>query len=422
MTMTDGVPATHRPDDIEAFRSRARAWLSEHVPSVERSAADLDTEDFDVSIFHDLSREEEEALIARRMEWQRTKFAGGYGAIAWPHEFGGAALSSLHEQAFEEEEAAFDVPDRHEVCSVTLRLVAPTIRAVGTIEQQQQLIPPFLAGDQICSQLFSEPGAGSDLAGVSTRAVRDGDEWILNGQKVWSSGAQYAHWGEVLCRTDPSVPKHAGQTMFLVPLDTPGVEVRPIRQMSGGASFNEVFLTDVRVPDSLRLGEVGKGWKVALTTLGFERASSGSHSSLGGSWDMVLALARRVGVTDDPVMRQKLARLYTADRLRRYQALRLEGLPAGVDPGPAGSIGKLAWTQWMTEVSGVIGDLLGARLAADTGEWGTYAWNKHLLGAPGYRIAGGSDEVQRNIIGERVLGLPREPRIDRDVPFSEVPR
>jgi alkylation response protein AidB-like acyl-CoA dehydrogenase len=238
---------------------------------------------------------------------------------------------------------------------------------------------------------------------------------VLDGQKVWSSGAQFSQWGEAICRTDPSVPKHAGQTAFLVPLDAPGVDVRPIRQITGGSSFNEVFLTGVRIPDSLRLGDVGAGWKVALTTLGFERATSGSHSTVGGTWPQVLALARSMGRAGDPVVRQRLAHLYSVDRARTWARAR-------VSSGPAGSIGKLAWTEWMREVSDVVSLLLGARLTADTGEGATFGWTKHVLGAPGYRIAGGSDEVQRNIIGERVLGLPAEPRVDRDVPFSQIPR
>ena len=205
-------------------------------------------------------------------------------------------------------------------------------------EQQARFIRPFLRTEELCCQLFSEPGAGSDLAGLSTSAVRDGDEWVLNGQKVWSSGARFSAWGELICRTDPSVPKHAGLTAFLLPLDTPGVEVRPIRQMSGGSSFNEVFFTDVRVRDDLRLGEVGDGWKVALATLAFERATSGSDrgSEHGGSWSRVRALAEWAGVTGDPVLRQRLAALYTLDRLRTLNGERMAAeTEPGAPPGPA---------------------------------------------------------------------------------------
>jgi alkylation response protein AidB-like acyl-CoA dehydrogenase len=396
---------------VEEFRGQARAWLKSELPP--RASESTVAATFDVSVFRDLSHGDEAALIARWMAWQRRKYQAGYGAIAWPREFGGPGLTPAHQRAFDEEEAAFEAPDDHEVCRVTVNLVAPTIRVLGTKGQQERFIPAFLGGEELCCQLFSEPGAGSDLAGVGTKAVRDGDEWVLDGQKVWSSGAQFAQWGEAICRTDPSVPKHGGQTAFLVPLDAPGVEVRPIRQITGGASFNEVFLSGVRIPDSLRLGDVGAGWKVALTTLGFERAVSGQHGHVGGSWRQVLALARAMGRSDDPVVRQRLAHLYSGDRVRKW---------ARVDSGPAGSVGKLAWTEWMREASDVVSLLLGPKLVADSGEWGTYGWTEHVLGAPGYRIAGGSDEIQRNIIGERVLGLPGEPRVDRDVPFSRVPR
>jgi alkylation response protein AidB-like acyl-CoA dehydrogenase len=247
---------------------------------------------------------------------------------------------------------------------------------------------------------------------------------VITGQKVWSSGARFSAWGEIICRTDSEVPKHAGLTAFIVPMDAPGIEIRPIRQMTGGSSFNEVFLDGVRVPDALRLGDVGAGWKVTMITLAFERMTSGSHQGdVGGSWDQVLALARWLGRTADPVVRERLAALYVVDRVRAFNGLRQASSPDdGAGPSPAGSIGKLQWTQWMTMVSEVVSLLLGPRLAADTGEWGTYAWAEHVLGAPGYRIAGGSDEIQRNIIGERVLGLPPEPRLDRDIPYSQIAR
>ncbi|MGH9085406.1 MAG: acyl-CoA dehydrogenase family protein [Acidimicrobiales bacterium] len=410
---------------VEEFRARAAAWLKEHAePRVEASSA-WGTGSDDVSVFHDLTDNEERDLLDRLMAWQRLKFDAGFGAITWPIEHGGAGLTTDHLDAFAEEEAGFDTPPGHETFSVTNRLVAPTIAAFGTAEQKERFIRPFLRTEVLCCQLFSEPGAGSDLAGLSTSAVRDGDEWVINGQKVWSSGARFARWGELVCRTDSTVPKHAGLTAFLLPLDAPGVEVRPIRQMSGGASFNEVFLTDVRVPDSLRLGEVGDGWNVALTTLAFERAASGTarSSERGGSWEQVRALATWAGVTGDVVVRQQLARLHTLDRIRTLNGERVaaEATP-GAPPGPLHSTAKLQWTQWMNAVSDAVSAILGPRLVADTGEWGTFAWAKHVLGAPGYRIAGGSDEIQRNIIGERVLGLPAEPRLDRGVPFNELRR
>jgi alkylation response protein AidB-like acyl-CoA dehydrogenase len=413
---------------LDEFTRQAHRWLDAHAtpaPSVGSSASWGEGAD-DVSVFHDLTHEQEVALLERAMAWQQRKFDAGYGAITWSPEFGGSGLTEAHELAFKELEDEYDVPPGHETFSVTLHLVAPTIRVFGTAGQQREWIPRFLRTTELCCQLFSEPGAGSDLAGVATKAVRDGDTWVVSGQKIWSSGAAVSQWGELICRTDPSVPKHAGMTAFVIPMDLPGMKVVPIRQMSGGASFNEVFFDDVRVPDAARLGDVGAGWKVALTTLGFERgnaSSSGGASTVGGSWERVVALARWMGATDDPVMRQRLARLYTMHELRRLTALRFEAAQReGAAPGPEGSLSKLLWTQWLTEVGEVTSALLGPRITADSGEWGTFAWASHLLGAPGYRIAGGSDEIQRNILGERVLGLPPEPRVDRTVAFRDVPR
>jgi alkylation response protein AidB-like acyl-CoA dehydrogenase len=410
---------------VDEFRAEATAWLKRHAEPRAATAAAWGSGSDDVSVFHDLGDDEERALLDRLMEWQRAKFDAGYGAITWPEAHGGAGLSSDHLDAFLDEEAAFATPPSHETFSVTNRLVAPTIAAFGTAEQQERFIRPFLRTELLCCQLFSEPGAGSDLAGLSTAAVRNGDEWVINGQKVWSSGARFSAWGLLICRTDPSAAKHAGLTAFLLPIDNAGVEVRPIRQMTGGATFNEVFLTDVGVPDALRLGDAGDGWNVALTTLAFERATSGSArgSEVGGSWMQVRALAEWAGATADPVMRQRLATLYTLDRIRVLNGERVAAtsVPGG-PPGPLHSTAKLQWTQWLAAVSDVVSGLLGPALLADTGAWGTYAWSKHVLGAPGYRIAGGSDEIQRNIIGERVLGLPPEPRLDRGVPLNRLGR
>ena len=312
------------------------------------------------------------------MAWQREKFDAGYGAIQWPVEFGGSGLAAVFEEAFDEEQADFVTPGHHETFSVTLHLVAPTVRAFGTPEQQRELIPRFLRTTELCCQLFSEPGAGSDLASLSTRAVREGDEWVVNGQKTWSSGARLSSWGELIGRSDATVPKHAGQTAFIVPMDATGITVVPIRQMSGGASFNEVFFDDVRIPDRYRLGAVGEGWKVALTTLGFERSTSGSDrgdQAVGGSFEQLRALAEWLGATTNAADRQDLARLYSLDRIRGLLAMRAAARARiGGTPGPEASVGKLLWTQWMTAAGELAARLLGPRILADTGEWGTYAW------------------------------------------------
>ncbi|MGH2669969.1 MAG: acyl-CoA dehydrogenase family protein, partial [bacterium] len=307
------VPDVPDLPDLPGYAAETRSWLAANARPRAAAATAWGSGSDDVSVFHDLPDEQERGLLDRLMAWQRRKFDAGYGAITWPVEHGGAGLPVDYEQAFLDEEAQYETPTGHETFSVTTRLVAPTIGMFGTAGQQDRFVRPLLRTEQLCCQLFSEPGAGSDLAGLATRAVRDGDEWVVTGQKVWSSGARFSAWGLLICRTDPEVRKHAGLTAFMVPMDAPGIEVRPIRQMTGGASFNEVFLDGVRIADDLRLGAVGEGWKVTLVTLAFERVASGAHreEDRGGSWDRVLGLARHLGVTGDPVTRQRLAELYT---------------------------------------------------------------------------------------------------------------
>jgi alkylation response protein AidB-like acyl-CoA dehydrogenase len=411
---------------VEAFIAEARGWYEANAaPRATADALSADGEgEFDVSVFADMTFEEERAHIMAIADWVQRKASRGYHAVDWPAEFGGLGLTRAHARALGRLEREFESPGRHELISVTVGLIAPTIRALGSPELQRRFVASLRSARILCCQLFSEPGAGSDLAGLSTRAQRDGDEWVINGQKVWSSGAQFSKWGELIARTDPNVAKHKGLTAFMLPLDAPGVEVRPIKQMSGGSSFCEVFFSDVRIADDLRIGEIGDGWNVATTTLSLERDHSetgAEGSASGGSWRQLLATARRMGVTNDPVMRDKLMKVYTHGRVESFTNRRAADLARSGMPGPEGSLGKLLWTEGMNRMSDAIGDILGPRLLADTGEWGTYEWNDHLLGAPGYRIAGGSDEVQRNIIGERVLGLPREPRADTG-PWIDIPR
>jgi len=422
----NGVDAVDPDISVDEFVAEARLWFDEHA--ARRSTVETDLAwgqgTFDVSVFSDLSFEEEQAHIRRLATWIQTKATRGYHAVDWPVEYGGLGLSRAHARALARVEREYVSPGRHELIGVTVGLISNTVRAMGTEEMKARFVKSLLSAELLACQLFSEPGAGSDLAGLSCRAVRDGDEWVVNGQKVWSSGAQFSQWGELIARTDPDVVKQQGLTAFMLPLDAPGVEVRPIKQMSGGSSFCEVFFNDVRLSDDLRLGDVGAGWKVATTTLSFERDHSekgGGGGASGGSFKQLLNTARMAGRTADPVMRDKLARVYIHGRVESYTNRRAADLARSGTPGPEGSLGKLLWTQGMNEISDVIGDILGARLLADSGEWGTYAWNEHLLGAPGYRIAGGSDEIQRNIIGERVLGLPREPRADTG-PWSSIPR
>lgn len=414
---------------VEDFAAEVAEWLAENAEPIKSSTTEEEivwgAGEFSVSVFHALEHEDELELLNSIRAWQQKKAEKGYHAITWAEEFGGLGLTNAHARAFSNLERGYQVPDRHEAHGVTVGLVSPTIRVFGTEEMKADLIPKFLSCDVLCCQLFSEPGAGSDLANLGCRAELDGEEWVINGQKVWSSAAQFSEWGELIARTDPDIAKHKGMTAFMVPMDLPGIEIRPIKQMSGGQSFNEVFFTDVRIPASLRLGPVGEGWKVALTTLGFERdhsATGGGGGKAGGSWKQLLATAQAMGVTDDPQTRQRLMDVYIHTRVESMTNRRAADLAKGGTPGPEGSLGKLMWTEGMTLMSDVVSEVLGPRLLADTGEWGTYEWNEHVLGAPGYRIAGGADEVQRNILGERVLGLPGEPRVDKGIAWKDTPK
>lgn len=409
--------------DIEQFSKEARAWLRSNAPvPTDHHAV---SEDLDLSVFHALAIDDERTMLDQIRRWLRLLASQGYHAVSWPSEYGGLGLTRAHAVAFGRVAREFETPPAHELISVTTNLVANTLRIWGTDEQRDRFIPGLLTAETLCCQLFSEPGAGSDLASLACRANRDGDEWTITGQKVWSSGAHFADWGLLLARTDPDLPKHKGITAFMLPLSAEGVEIRPIRQMSGGASFGEVFLSDVRIPDSLRIGECGAGWNVSLTTLGFERdhSSSGAGSgSVGGSWSDLLETARAHSDLADPVLRQDLMKAYTQQRVESLLNRRAAQLARSGTPGPEGSLGKLMWTERMRCFSDVAGRILGPKLIADSGERAAFAWGEHVLGAPGYRIAGGSDEVQRNIIGERVLGLPGEPRIDKDSAWRDVPR
>ncbi|MFD1811383.1 acyl-CoA dehydrogenase family protein [Rhodococcus gannanensis] len=409
MTIASTEPTTS--ESVDAYVSRARDWLSA------RLAADDDPDMSDgraersYAVFHDHTDAEERELLARGRAWQAARVDAGFGAITWGEEWGGPGLTATHERGYVELERRYRAPERHETILVTVELIAPTVHLLGTEQQRERFVRPFLRADELCCQLFSEPGAGSDLAGLSTRATRTDTGWTVSGQKVWSSGAQFSEWGLLIARSDPAAPKHRGMTAFLVPMDAPGVETRPIRQMSGGSTFNEVFLTDVELPDSLRLGEVGDGWSVALTTLGFERSSSGGIVSAGGNAADLVRLAQQLGIADDPEVRRTVGDVVAHERATALlNALHAERELAGHVPGIEGSLAKLVWTQNLKRVGDAAARFLGPRILADTGEPNTYAWAEHLLGAPGYRIAGGSDEIQRNIIGERGLGLPREPR------------
>jgi 3-oxocholest-4-en-26-oate---CoA ligase len=402
---------------LEAFEAAARRWLSERMPPRPAPATlEWGVGSDDVSLFRDLPHDQEEALIEACRTWQRAKSDAGFGSIDWLPEHGGAGLDSEHARAFRRIEGEFETPPTHEAIGITLNLVAPTIRQLGTAYQREQYLRPMRRLDTVWCQMFSEPGAGSDVASASTLAVRDDDAWVLSGQKVWTSGAQFARYGLCIARTDRELPKHRGLTAFIVDMHDPAVDVRPLRQMTGGASFNEVFLNDVRIHDRERVGEVNGGWSVALTVLGFERAAVGGGGGGGGPTqaERLTRLAGFLACDHDPVMRQRLARIHTLEQIRRWTVVRSRAAsrPSAV-PGAEGSISKLLWTETLQHVSASAACLLGPRVIADTGEWGTYAYADFILGVPGYRLAGGTDEVMRNIIAERLLGLPKEPTTDR---------
>jgi alkylation response protein AidB-like acyl-CoA dehydrogenase len=406
--------------DMTQWRGKVREWLASVLPR--RSGRPEGPADY--AVFQNITEQAERELLDKVRAYRKQRYDAGYGAIALPAVLGGAGLPPRYVVAFTEEEQAFEAPQSTELISVTTGLVGPTIATFGTAEQRAKYAPAFLRSDLLCCQLFSEPGAGSDLAAVATSAVHEDGSWLLDGQKIWSSGARFADYGLLLARTDREVAKQAGLTMFLIPMDAPGVEIRPIRQMSGASSFNEVFLSGVRAGDDMRVGPVGEGWKVANATLGFERTASGqAQRRKGGTFEDLLRLAVRLGKSGDPVVRQQLADVYVRTQLRAATTDRVaRAAAAGAPPGPAASIGKLVASQNLMRIGEVAAALLGSRIAADTGEPDGFAWTEHVLGAPGYRLAGGTDEIQRNIIGERVLGLPREPRVDKGVPYSKLPR
>jgi alkylation response protein AidB-like acyl-CoA dehydrogenase len=390
-------------ETIEEFGDRAHGWLSHQCPPASEGRRS------DVAIFHDLTTDQERSLIAAAADWQRRKYDAGFGAITWPAQFGGAGLSPAHEAAFVRAEAAYATPAEHEVRRITVNLAAGTLRVHGTSAQQERFIRRFLRCDDIVCQLFSEPGSGSDLASLRTHARSDGDGWRIDGSKVWVSGAQHADYGFLLARTDQDSTRHAGITAFLLPMRTEGVLVRPIRQMTGGESFNEVFFDGAWIPDGYRIGASGTGWQVAKTMLGFERAQSGSRPGVGGSWNQLAAVAAAGPQPLDHTTRDRLVQAYVHETLRNITRQRAKQSAASTRAGAEGSLGKLLWVQGLNIIAETAVAVLGPQLAADTGEPDTFAWHQHVLGSPGFRIAGGSDEIQRNIIADRVLGMPREP-------------
>lgn len=388
------------------FRTEAQAWLKANVPTSEELGG-LDE-------------------IAAAKLWQKRKYDAGWACIGWSKEFGGRGSSAIEQVIWNQEEGKYETPGG--VFVIGQGMAAPTLMNWGAQEHQERYLPKLASGEEIWCQLFSEPAGGSDLAALRTKAEKDGDDWVINGQKIWTSGAHYSDYGILVVRTDPNVPKHQGLSYFFLDMKSPGVEIKPIKQISGGANFNEVYFTDVRIPDSQRLGAVGQGWQVALTTLMNERAAIGG-GGMGVNVDMAYRIASKVEINgkpavEDSAVRAKLANWYVQESGLKYTGYRsMTALSRGAIPGPENSIGKLVGAPKTQEMASFCMDLLemtGAIWDKDLSEeegilQGTY------MGSPGGRIAGGTDEIMANIIAERVLGLPQDVRVDKGIPFSQVP-
>jgi acyl-CoA dehydrogenase len=398
-----------------AFRAEVHAWLAANASSAHRERGD------------EARLGPAQGNLDESRAWQAKKAAKGYARITWPRDLDGLGGTAIQQVIYNQEEAKFDVPSTY-AFSIGLGMCIPTLMAYGSKDMIARHVAPALNGQEIWCQLFSEPGAGSDVAGLRTRAERDGDSWVIDGQKVWTSGAHYSDFGLLLARTDFDAPKHKGLTMFFLSMRSPGVEARPIRQATGGATFNEVFFTDVRIPDSQRLGEVGQGWTVALTTLMHERLAVGGGQ--GGNIDVkeLLSLARHLELEDGPALknahvREKIADWYVRSAGLKYTTYRtMTALSRGAQPGPEASIAKVVVASKLQELCALATELeseAGVLKGDDAPAHG--AFQLGWMSAPGFRIAGGTDEILRNIIAERVLGLPPDIRVDKDVPFNRLP-
>jgi len=384
-----------------AFRAEARTWLA--------SQAGPRTGDLHRKVMGG-----DESYVGPSRAWQRTLYDAEWAGIMWPKAYGGRGGTVVQGSIFAQEQQRFEVAAG--LFMVAITMVGPTIIAHGTDEQKDRFLDPILRGDAVWCQLFSEPGAGSDLANLGTRAVLDGDEWVVNGQKVWTSHAHLADWGILLARTDLDAPKHRGITFFLVDMSSPGIDVRPLRQITGAAHFNEVFFTDVRIPAANVLGPVNGGWGVTMTTLTSERGAIGGGEGVTG-WNEIRDLFLSSDRTEDLVVRQDVIQAYIRSELLRFLGYRMQTAQSkGIAPGPESSVIKLL----MSAHASHIGDLVEAVNGASgmlEGEWALQFLNQWNV-----RIGGGTDQVQRNVIGERVLGLPGEPRVDKGVPFRDLAR
>jgi alkylation response protein AidB-like acyl-CoA dehydrogenase len=392
--------------DLVAFEHRCRAFMAEHAASEPPS---------------DRSDPTGEIAMAAARQFQRALSAAGLAGLTYPVEYGGQGLSKDHERIWRQVAAEFPLQTGR--LAITHGMCLPMVAEFGTPEQKRAYLGKLISAEEVWCQMFSEPSAGSDVAALQSRAVRDGDEWVINGQKVWTTLAHVCERGIVIARTDPSRPKHRGISMFIVDMRAPGVEVRAIRQIDRRSRFNEVFFTDVRVPLDQMIPPENDGWRLATAMLMYERVAIGTGQQGGiqtDSADRLIALAATMDVSSDPVVRQALARLYTDEVCQSLVGLQTRSnVQAGRAPGPGGSLGKLA----RSNIAALVRELSMRLLGPNGVAWGTpdgEQWSLEMLGSLSAGIAGGTDEIQRNIIGERVLGLPREPAVDRDLAFSDL--
>ncbi len=411
MSVIAPTETTDESAELAEYRARCCAWLADHLVPLARVG--------------DEGGEDPSSLSAAKAVQARL-FDGGFAGISWPKEYGGQGLTMAHQRVFNEEAAAYHLPTG--VFIIGLGMCAPTLLEFGTEAHRRRHIAKMLRGDEIWCQLFSEPGAGSDVASLRTRAVRDGSDWVINGQKVWTSGAHFSDYGLLIARTNPDVPKHKGITMFILDMRAPGVTVRPLKTMTGNSAFNEVFLDNVRVPAENLLGTENEGWRAAIATLMNERVSLGAggggagRRSGGGEFDRVLAVARQADVLDAARTRELLADVYCRSRVLELLSNRIRAdVRAGRAPGPEGSIAKLASNEVIQAAADAAFEIAG--LGAQAWEQGDEASEQlaaAVLAYPGLSIAGGTTDIMKNILGERVLGLPKEPQVDRGVPFRDL--
>jgi alkylation response protein AidB-like acyl-CoA dehydrogenase len=400
-----------------AFRAEAKAWISANAPK--QYEEELKKSSLGRTVLKGAN------VLDVAKAWQKKKADAGWACLHWPKDYGGRDASPIERVIWQQEEGAFGKLSftfiiGHGMCG-------PTMMAYASEEHKRRYLPPLASGEDIWCQLFSEPAGGSDVAGLRTRAEKQGDEWIINGQKIWTSGAHYSDYGILLTRTDPNVPKHKGLTMFFLDMKSKGVEVRPIKQANGMQEFNEVYFTDVVIPDTQRLGAVGEGWSVSLTTLMNERMSIGARLATGvpEMFEFCSNLMLEDGLAiDDPAVRSRLASWAVKSSGLKYTSYRaISALSKGERPGPENSIGKLVSGMMLQDIATYAMDLQGAAgvLTGSDEETVHGQFQQMLLSSPSMRIAGGTDEILRNIIAERVLGLPGDIRVDKDVPYNKIP-